>query len=103
MFDSHAFLYVSNLNILTVLLGVETLKQGNTMPTFRITTKQMINSNGVRLEPGMYVDIVTKSFSNPVSTNGGQAVADAFMRMYGVDIKKACALNMVYLNVKLNK
>lgn len=70
------------------------------MPTFRITTKQMINSNGVRLEPGMHVDIVTKSFSNPVSTNGGQAVADAFMRIYGVDIKKACALNMVYLNVE---
>ena len=30
----------------------------------------------------------------------GQSVADAFMRIYGVDIKKAGALNMVYLNVE---
>jgi len=37
--------------------------------------------------------------SNPVSTNGGQVVADAFMRLYGVDIKKAGALSMVYLDV----
>ena len=47
----------------------------------------------------MNVDVVTQSMSNPVSTNGGQVVADAFMRLYGIDIKKAGALNMVYLNV----
>lgn len=70
------------------------------MPTFRITTKQKIINNGVRLEPGMHVDIVTNTFNNPVITNGGQSVADAFMRIYGADIKKACALNMVYLNVE---
>ena len=70
------------------------------MPLFRITVKQMKNCNGIRLEPGMSVDISTSSFSNPVSTNGGQIVADAFMRIYGVDIKKAGALNMVYLDVK---
>lgn len=40
-----------------------------------------------------------KYFSNPVHTNGGQSVADAFMRIYGVDIKKAGALNGVYLKV----
>ena len=39
-------------------------------------------------------------FFDPVSTNGGQAVADAFMRTYGVDIKKAGALNTVWLDVK---
>jgi hypothetical protein len=38
--------------------------------------------------------------SNPVSINGGQVVADAFMRVYGIDIKKAGALSMVYLNVE---
>ena len=70
------------------------------MPLFRITVKQMKNSNGVRLEPGMSIDISTPSFSNPLTTNGGQLVADAFMRVYGVDIKKAGALNMVYLDVK---
>ena len=70
------------------------------MPTFRITVKSLKNCNGVRIEPGMSVDVVSPSFSNPVSTNGGQIVADAFMRIYGVDIKKAGALNMAYLDVK---
>lgn len=69
------------------------------MPLFRITVKQSKNSNGVRVEKGMNVDVVTQSMSNPVSINGGQAVADAFMRLYGIDIKKAGALNMVYLDV----
>lgn len=69
------------------------------MPLFRITVKQSKNSNGVRIEKGMNVEVVTQSMSNPVSTNGGQVVADAFMRLYGVDIKKAGALSMVYLDV----
>ena len=56
-------------------------------------------SNGIIIEPGMSVEIVTQSFSNPVSNNGGQAVADAFMRIYGIDIKKAGCLSMAYLNV----
>lgn len=69
------------------------------MPLFRITVKLSKVSNGVRLEKGMSVDVVSNSFSNPVSTNGGQSVVDAFNRIYGVDIKKAEALNMVYLDV----
>ena len=69
------------------------------MTLFRITVKQSKNSNGVRIEKGMSVEVVTQSMSNPVSTNGGQVVADAFMRLYGVDIKKAGALSMVYLDV----
>ena len=70
------------------------------MPLFRIIVKQIKNDNGVRLERGMSVDVSSSSLSNPVTTNGGQLVADAFMRVYGVDIKKAGALNMVYLDVK---
>ena len=63
----------------------------------------MKNSNGVRIEPGMTVEVVTQSMNNPLLTNGGQAVADAFMRIYGIDIKKAGALNMSYLSMeKLN-
>lgn len=70
------------------------------MARFRITTTQMKNCNGVRIEPGMTVEVVTQSMSNPVSINGGQVVADAFMRVYGIDIKKAGALSMVYLKVE---
>ena len=65
---------------------------------YRVTVKNSKNCNGVRLERGMSVDVATNSMSNPVTTNGGQPVADAFMRIYGIDIRKAGALNMVYLD-----
>ena len=70
------------------------------MPRFIITTKQMKNANGIRIEPGMSVEVVTQSMSNPVLTNGGQSVVDAFMRIHGIDIRKAGILNMTYLNVE---
>lgn len=70
------------------------------MPRFRITTKTRKMSNGIIIEPGMSVEVVTQSFCNPVSNNGGQAVADAFMRIYGVDIKKASILSTSYLDVQ---
>ena len=71
------------------------------MPRFRITTKNRKNVNGIRIEPGMSVEVVTQSMSNPVITNGGQAVIDAFYRIYGIDIKKAGCLNMIDLNVDI--
>lgn len=69
------------------------------MPLYRITVKQMKVSNGQRIEKGMTADVVTNTISNPVVTNGGQLVNDAFMRLYGIDLKKLGALNMVYLDV----
>lgn len=67
---------------------------------YRITVKTPKNTNGVRIERGMSVDVVTNSFGDPVSTNGGQVVADAFMRIYGIDIKKAGALNRAWLDIE---
>ena len=72
------------------------------MPRFRITTKNRKNVNGIRIEPDMSVEVVTQSMSNPVITNGGQAVADAFYRIYGIAIEKAGCLNMIDLNVENN-
>lgn len=69
------------------------------MPRYLITTKCMKNSNGIRIEPGMQVEVVTSSFSNPVTTNGGREVEAAFMRIYGISLSRACALNMVCLDV----
>lgn len=69
------------------------------MPMFQITTKSRKSCNGIRIEPGMSVQVVTQSMSNPVTTNGGQPVIDAFYRIYGIDIKKAGCLNMVDLRV----
>ena len=70
------------------------------MPLFRITTKYRKSVNGCRIEPGMSVQVVSNSFSNPVVTNGGQSVIDAFMRIYGIDIKRAGCLNTIDLNVE---
>lgn len=70
------------------------------MPIFQITTKNRKQANGIRIEPGMSVQVVTQSLSNPVITNGGQPVIDAFYRIYGIDIKKAGCLNMVELDVR---
>ena len=60
----------------------------------------MANNNGIRIEPGMSVEVVTQSMSNPVLTNGGRPVIDAFMRIYGIDIQRAGILNMNYLDVE---
>ena len=70
------------------------------MPRFTITTKQRTQLNGIRIEPGMSVEVVTRDFVNPLLVNGGQAVVDAFMRIYGIDIKKAGVCSPLYLEIK---
>lgn len=70
------------------------------MAKFQITTKNRKQTNGIRIEPGMSVQVITQSMNNPVTTNGGQTVVEAFFRIYGIDIKKAGCLNMVDLDVK---
>ncbi|BBA28581.1 DUF6140 family protein [Prevotella melaninogenica] len=69
------------------------------MAHFIIRTKHTKNVNGIRIEPGMQVEVITQSMSNPVTTNGGQPVIDAFHRIYGIDIKKAGCLNTTELEV----
>ena len=74
------------------------------MALFKVTTRARKLTNGILIEPGMSVEVATVSAINPITANGGQAVADAFMRVYGFDLKKAGALNSAYLEViKINK
>ena len=63
------------------------------MALFIITTKRRKICNGVQIEPGMTVQVVSP-YANPVTVNGGQAVEDAFMRVFGISLKKANALNL---------
>ena len=70
------------------------------MAVFRVTVKTAKNSNGVRIEKGMTVDVVTNSMMNPVITDGGKSVIESFNRIYGIDIKKAGVLSMAYLDVQ---
>lgn len=47
----------------------------------------------------MSVEVVSNHFSNPLLVNGGTEVINAFMRIYGVDIKKANAVSSAYIDV----
>lgn len=67
---------------------------------YRVTVKNSKLTSGIRVERGMSVDVVTNNITNPVTTNGGQVVVDAFMRIYGIDIRRAGALSMAYLDVQ---
>ena len=68
------------------------------MALWRITTRRRKNCNNVMIEPNMSVEVVTTG-SNPLTSNRGQAVTDAFMRVYGIDAVKANILNMSDLGV----
>ena len=72
----------------------------NTMPLYLITVKQNNIANGIRLEKGMSVEVVVRSIGNPVTSNGGKEVQEAFMRKYGIDLKKNCGCSPVYLETK---
>jgi hypothetical protein len=54
------------------------------------------------LEKGMSVEVSSQSL--PLSTlQGKEQVNNAFKAKYGVDVKKACALQSIYLDVvKIN-
>ena len=52
----------------------------------------------IRIEKGMSVEIPTTGY-NPLTSNGGSDVAMAFMRIYGLDLKRAGACHLGYLDV----
>lgn len=69
------------------------------MALFKITVKRTGTVNNIRLEAGMSVEVIS-TYSNPITTNGGHQVIEAFERKYGVDIKRAGALSSSALNVE---
>lgn len=70
---------------------------------YKVTVKSNLNSNGVRLEKGMSVEVVSQSYSLLSTLQGKELVNNAFNAKYGVDVKKACALTSLYLDVvKIN-
>jgi len=55
------------------------------------------------LEKGMSVEVVSQSYSLLSTLQGKELVNNAFKAKYGVDVKKACALTSLYLDVvKIN-
>jgi hypothetical protein len=70
---------------------------------YKVTVKSNLNSNGVRLEKGMSVEVVSQSYNLLGTLQGKELVNNAFTAKYGVDVKKACALTSLYLDVvKIN-
>ena len=69
---------------------------------YKVTVKSNLNSNGVRLEKGMSVEVVSQSYSLLSTQQGKDLVNNAFKAKYGVDIKKACADTSLYLDVVKN-
>ena len=74
------------------------------MALLKITTKHESNVNGVHIEKGLSVEVLSPTvapFSNPKAK---EEIAKAFMAKYGVDLKKANALGNASLFVveKLN-
>lgn len=60
------------------------------MALWKFTTKRATTTNGVRIEKGMSVEVVTPTTSNPINTpQGREQIASAFMVKYGIDLKKA--------------
>lgn len=70
------------------------------MALYRITVKQKRIMNRVIIEPGMQVDVSFIGHLAPVSGPCGEAINTAFMRVYGIDLKKLNALNSACLQVQ---
>ena len=74
------------------------------MALFKSTARTRKLTDSILVEPGMSVGVAAVSAITPITANGGQDVADAFMRVYGIDLKKAGALNSAYLEaIQLNR
>ena len=68
------------------------------MALFKVTVKRTVQIGGIRIEKGMTVEIPTTGY-NPLTSNGGQDVAMAFLRIYGLDLKRAGACHPGFLDV----
>ena len=70
------------------------------MALYRVRTKRRKCCNGVNIEPGMEVQVVTP-LNNTVQVNNWQYVEDAFMRVFGISLRKANCLNVSDLEYEI--
>lgn len=54
----------------------------------RITTNRAISANGIKVEKGMSVEVITMT-NNLNNSKDKDAMKQAFIRKYGVDVTKA--------------
>lgn len=70
------------------------------MTLYKVTVTRTVISNGIRLEKGMNVEVVTPIVTNPVSVNNGESVKSAFGRIYGIDLTPIWTIARSALDVK---
>ena len=93
-----------NLKIfITVYIFASLCKSNKTkteliMALYRVRTKRRKCCNGVNIEPGMEVQVVTP-LNNTVQVNNWQYVEDAFLRVFGISLRKANCLNVNDLEI----
>ena len=68
------------------------------MALYKVKTKCRKCCNGVNIEPGMEVQVVTP-LNNTVQVNNWQYVEDAFMRVFGISLRKANCLSPSWLEI----
>lgn len=68
------------------------------MSLYKVKTKYRRCCNGVNIEPGMEVQVVTP-VNNTVQINDWQYVEDAFMRVFGISLRKAGCLSASQLEI----
>ena len=83
---------------LYVILCKEKTNNELIMALYRVRTKRRKCCNGVNIEPGMEVQVVTP-LNNTVQVNNWQYVEDAFMRVFGISLRKANCLNVSDLEI----
>jgi ribosomal protein L31 len=60
------------------------------MKVFKVTPKRIKRTNGTVLTPEMTVTVTTQMHASTPFYNGAKELAEAYMRIYGFDYKKAC-------------
>ena len=68
------------------------------MALYKVRTKHRKCCDGVNIEPGMEVQVVTP-VNQTIQVHNWQYVEDAFMRIFGISLRKANCLNMFDLEV----
>lgn len=71
------------------------------MALWRISVKRSESVNGIRLEKGMFVEMVTPvSMSDPLRSNPGEnkpKINNLFVNKYGVDLLKPGLISVTHL------
>ena len=60
------------------------------MKVFKVTPKGIKRANGTGLTSEMTVTVTTQMHTSTPFYNGAKEVAEAYMRLYGYEYKKAC-------------